>query len=110
MASHGIVTTVPIPEIGVSGIIGGKLTLVTTVFGPLKSWDGAQSLNKDSKDLFNLAEVVGFEPTDLFRSSVFKTVALSQAQPHFRILKHTSVTVIPVPCPIRCSGPLDALV
>lgn len=26
------------------------------------------------------------------------------------ILKHTSVTVIPVPCPTRCSGPLDSLV
>ena len=31
-----------------------------------------------------LAEVVGFEPTDPFEPSVFKTAALSHAQPYFR--------------------------
>ena len=30
-----------------------------------------------------LAEVVGFEPTDPFEPSVFKTAALSHAQPYF---------------------------
>ena len=30
-----------------------------------------------------LAEVVGFEPTAPFGTSVFKTAALSQTQPHF---------------------------
>ena len=33
-----------------------------------------------------LAEVVGFEPTDPFEPSVFKTAALSHAQPYFHIL------------------------
>ena len=33
-----------------------------------------------------LAEVVGFEPTDPFEPSVFKTAALSHAQPYFRKL------------------------
>ena len=32
-----------------------------------------------------LAEVVGFEPTDPFEPSVFKTAALSHAQPYFLI-------------------------
>ncbi len=32
-----------------------------------------------------LAEVVGFEPTDPFEPSVFKTAALSHAQPYFHI-------------------------
>jgi hypothetical protein len=30
-----------------------------------------------------VAEVVGFEPTDPFEPSVFKTAALSHAQPYF---------------------------
>ena len=33
-----------------------------------------------------LAEVVGFEPTDPFEPSVFKTAALSHAQPYFHNL------------------------
>ena len=33
-----------------------------------------------------LAEVVGFEPTDPFEPSVFKTAALSHAQPYFHKL------------------------
>ena len=33
-----------------------------------------------------LAEVVGFEPTDPFEPSVFKTAALSHAQPYFHIV------------------------
>ena len=33
-----------------------------------------------------MAEVVGFEPTDPFEPSVFKTAALSHAQPYFLIL------------------------
>ena len=33
-----------------------------------------------------LAEVVGFEPTDPFEPSVFKTAALSHAQPYFHYL------------------------
>jgi hypothetical protein len=32
-----------------------------------------------------LAEVVGFEPTVPFDTSVFKTAALSHAQPHFHL-------------------------
>ena len=32
-----------------------------------------------------MAEVVGFEPTDPFEPSVFKTAALSHAQPYFLI-------------------------
>ncbi|CAB4221538.1 hypothetical protein UFOVP1636_355 [uncultured Caudovirales phage] len=32
----------------------------------------------------NLAEVVGFEPTAPFGTSVFKTAALNHAQPYFR--------------------------
>ena len=33
-----------------------------------------------------MAEVVGFEPTAPFGTSVFKTAALSHAQPHFLYL------------------------
>ena len=33
--------------------------------------------------------MVGFEPTDLVKSLVFKTNAISQTLPHFRIHKHT---------------------
>ena len=36
--------------------------------------------------LYCLAEVVGFEPTDPFEPSVFKTAALSHTQPHFHNL------------------------
>ena len=37
-------------------------------------------------EIHSLAEVVGFEPTDPFEPSVFKTAALSHAQPYFLYL------------------------
>ena len=40
-----------------------------------------------------LAEVVGFEPTVPFGTSVFKTAALSHAQPHFQIFSQTYLTI-----------------
>ena len=45
-----------------------------------------------------MAEVVGFEPTDPFEPSVFKTAALSQTQPHFLKLG--------TPCLIRTDSQL----
>ena len=46
-----------------------------------------------------LAEVVGFEPTDPFEPSVFKTAALSHAQPYFHCVLLSEL--IGTPCLIR---------
>ena len=57
-------------------------------------------------------EVVGFEPTGPFEPLVFKTNAISQTLPHFRIQKHTGPyrsgqwirvrTFVPAAFVIRC--------
>ena len=52
---------------------------------PRTSGFGDQRSANWAKDTL-LAEVVGFEPTDPFESSVFKTAALSHAQPYFHYL------------------------
>ena len=46
-----------------------------------------------------MAEVVGFEPTDPFEPSVFKTAALSHAQPYFHC--QLLSVFIGTPCLIR---------
>ena len=59
----------------------------------------------------HLAEVVGFEPTELLHSSVFKTAALNHAQPHFLvefISKYRFKTL--VSGKIQVSGHVDKII
>ena len=62
-----------------------------------------------------LAEVVGFEPTDPFEPSVFKTAALSHAQPYFLNLEQRvrfELTILRICNPLHWTSlpPLHCLV